>query len=49
MYRGRLVGIVDPHTSRESLGLMMAGVPPEEALSAGTTTRPAAAATEEMR
>jgi simple sugar transport system ATP-binding protein len=49
MYRGRLVGIVDPDTSRESLGLMMAGVPPEEALSAGTTARPATAATEEVR
>ncbi|WP_375429738.1 ABC transporter ATP-binding protein [uncultured Friedmanniella sp.] len=32
MYRGRIVGIVPPDTSREVLGLMMAGVPTEEAL-----------------
>ena len=31
MYRGRLVGIVDGSTSRDVLGLMMAGVPVEEA------------------
>jgi simple sugar transport system ATP-binding protein len=31
MYRGRVVGIVPPDTSREVLGLMMAGVPAEEA------------------
>ncbi|GAA1632055.1 MULTISPECIES: ABC transporter ATP-binding protein [Brevibacterium] len=37
MYSGRIVGIVGPETSREALGLMMAGVPAEEALaSAGT-------------
>ena len=35
MYRGRLVGIVPAGTSREVLGLMMAGVPFEEA-TAGT-------------
>ncbi len=34
MYRGRIVGIVPPETSREALGLMMAGVPAEEALAA---------------
>ncbi|HEX8510185.1 MAG TPA: ABC transporter ATP-binding protein [Propionibacteriaceae bacterium] len=38
MYRGRLVGVVGPDTSRESLGLMMAGVPPEEALHAGAAS-----------
>ena len=31
MYRGRLVGIVDGDTDRDALGLMMAGIPPEEA------------------
>ena len=40
MYRGRVVGVVPPETSREVLGLMMAGVPTEEALaSAAVTTR----------
>ncbi|WP_166973120.1 ABC transporter ATP-binding protein [Brevibacterium atlanticum] len=34
MYSGRIVGIVGPDTSREALGLMMAGVPAEEALAA---------------
>ena len=44
MYRGRIVGIVPPDTSREVLGLMMAGVPTEEALaSASRATRPAEA------
>ncbi len=37
MYRGRIVGIVPPDTSREALGLMMAGVPAEEALAAAPT------------
>ena len=32
MYRGRVVGVVDPSTPRDVLGLMMAGVPFEEAL-----------------
>ncbi|HEY0238604.1 MAG TPA: ABC transporter ATP-binding protein [Friedmanniella sp.] len=32
MYRGRIVGVVPPDTSREALGLMMAGVPVDEAL-----------------
>lgn len=31
MYRGRIVGVVDGDTSRDVLGLMMAGVPAEEA------------------
>ncbi len=38
MYRGRIVGIVAPTTSREVLGLMMAGVPLEEALAAASGT-----------
>jgi simple sugar transport system ATP-binding protein len=31
MYRGKIVGIVDGHTPRDVLGLMMAGVPEAEA------------------
>jgi len=31
MYRGRIVGIVDPDTPWDQLGLMMAGVPPADA------------------
>ena len=31
MYRGRIVGIVGPDTSRDILGLMMAGISYEEA------------------
>jgi simple sugar transport system ATP-binding protein len=38
MYRGRIVGIVPPDTSREVLGLMMAGVPSEEALASASIT-----------
>jgi general nucleoside transport system ATP-binding protein len=38
MYRGRIVGIVGPDTSREVLGLMMAGVPTEEAMAAASVT-----------
>ncbi|GAA1839151.1 ABC transporter ATP-binding protein [Microlunatus capsulatus] len=38
MYRGRIVGTVPPSTSREVLGLMMAGVPAEEALASATST-----------
>jgi simple sugar transport system ATP-binding protein len=38
MYRGKVVGIVGPDTSREVLGLMMAGVPTDEAMAAATTT-----------
>ena len=34
MYRGRLVGIVAPDTGRDVLGLMMAGVPLDEAVAA---------------
>ncbi|MFC5281221.1 ABC transporter ATP-binding protein [Arcanobacterium canis] len=32
MYRGKIIGIVPAGTSRDALGLMMAGVPQEEAL-----------------
>ena len=38
MYRGRIVGIVPPDTSREVLGLMMAGIPTEEALASASMT-----------
>ena len=38
MYRGRIVGIVPPDTSREVVGLMMAGVPAEEALASASMT-----------
>jgi general nucleoside transport system ATP-binding protein len=38
MYRGRIVGIVPPDTSREVLGLMMAGVPTDEALASASVT-----------
>ncbi|WP_426937308.1 ABC transporter ATP-binding protein [Brevibacterium sp. LE-L] len=38
MYSGRIVGIVGADTSREALGLMMAGVPADEALAATTGT-----------
>ncbi len=31
MYRGRVVGIVGPDTPRDVIGLMMAGVPADEA------------------
>lgn len=31
MYRGKIVGIVPADTSRDVLGLMMAGVPQDEA------------------
>ena len=43
MYSGRIVGIVGADTSREALGLMMAGVPAEEALAATANQAPAAA------
>jgi simple sugar transport system ATP-binding protein len=32
MYRGRIVGIVPPDTPRDALGLMMAGVPADDAI-----------------
>ena len=38
MYRGRIVGIVAPDTSREVLGLMMAGIPTAEALESASMT-----------
>lgn len=45
MYRGQLVGIVSPDTPRSVLGLMMAGVPYDEALTQaddpGAATTPA--------
>jgi simple sugar transport system ATP-binding protein len=41
MYRGRVVGVVPPSTSREALGLMMAGVPVEEALASARDAEPA--------
>ena len=37
MYRGRIMGIVPADTSREVLGLMMAGVPMEEAMAQQST------------
>lgn len=42
MYHGRVVGIVGPETPRDVLGLMMAGVPLEEALSRTDTDASAA-------
>ncbi|MDC4233653.1 ABC transporter ATP-binding protein [Actinomyces sp. B33] len=36
MYRGRIMGIVPADTSREVLGLMMAGVPLDEAIGSGS-------------
>ncbi len=38
MYRGRIVGIVAADTSREVLGLMMAGVPTDEAMAQASVT-----------
>jgi hypothetical protein len=38
MYRGKIVGIVPADTSREVLGLMMAGVPADEALASASVT-----------
>jgi simple sugar transport system ATP-binding protein len=38
MYRGRIVGVVPPTTSREVLGLMMAGVPVAEAMASASAT-----------
>ena len=38
IYRGRIVGIVPPDTSREVLGLMMAGIPTAEALESASMT-----------
>jgi simple sugar transport system ATP-binding protein len=38
MYRGKVVGVVPPDTSREVLGLMMAGVPTDEALANASVT-----------
>jgi general nucleoside transport system ATP-binding protein len=38
MYRGKIVGVVPPDTSRVVLGLMMAGVPTDEALANASVT-----------
>ena len=38
MYRGRIVGIVPPDTGRDVLGLMMAGVPLDEAMATSSTS-----------
>ena len=47
MYRGRIVGVVDPDTPRGVLGLMMAGVPLDEALARSDVA--VATSTEENR
>ena len=39
MYRGRVIGTVPADTSRDALGLMMAGVPQEEALAMSQTPK----------
>lgn len=36
MYKGRVIGVVGPDTPRDVLGLMMAGMPLEQALAAGS-------------
>ncbi|WP_433389802.1 ABC transporter ATP-binding protein [Micromonospora sp. KLBMP9576] len=43
MYRGRIIGIVGPDTPREEIGLLMAGITPDAAPAAGTSTGGAAA------
>ena len=50
MYRGRIVGIVPADTGRDVLGLMMAGVPLDEAVavSAGSTKDTGAVRKEEQ-
>ena len=40
MYRGKVVGVVAPDTPRDVMGLMMAGVPHEEALASSRATTP---------
>ena len=47
MYRGRIVGVVDPDTPRGVLGLMMAGVPLDEAMARSDVA--VATSTEENR
>jgi len=37
MYRGKIIGIVPSTTPRDVLGLMMAGVPHDEAISQATS------------
>ncbi|MCI7306599.1 MAG: ABC transporter ATP-binding protein [Trueperella sp.] len=39
MYRGRVIGTVPADTPRDALGLMMAGVPQDEALAMSQTTK----------
>lgn len=46
MYRGRIVGIVPPDTPRSVLGLMMAGVPLDQALARTGEATPAVAGEE---
>ncbi|WP_413452255.1 ABC transporter ATP-binding protein [Georgenia phoenicis] len=48
MYRGRVVGVVPGDTDRDVLGLMMAGVPYEEALSEAAQHRTAMSAADDM-
>lgn len=47
MYRGRIVGIVPPDTSRDVLGLMMAGVPLDEARAQAASHKTILSETEE--
>ena len=47
MYRGRIIGVVDPDTPRGVLGLMMAGVPLDEAMARSDVA--VATSTEENR
>lgn len=42
MYRGRIMGIVDPSVGRERIGLMMAGISQDEALAADKGPAPTA-------
>lgn len=39
MYRGKIVGIVEPDTPRDVLGLMMAGIPYEDAVASAEEAR----------
>ncbi|MGB9111843.1 MAG: ATP-binding cassette domain-containing protein, partial [Acidimicrobiales bacterium] len=43
MYEGRIIGTADPRTTtREAIGLLMAGIAPEMSAAGGTTPAPAA-------
>ncbi|VEG74594.1 ABC transporter ATP-binding protein [Actinomyces slackii] len=46
MYRGRIVGIVEPDTPRDVLGLMMAGIPADQAHHQAQESRSGAASPE---